>query len=85
MKTATVAVLTALCTLSTASPARGKRQFQADSNLDVSSSLQNILSNTHGSDLYAYPTDLTRGIIPASLPLSMLYTPLTNTETNPQP
>ncbi|KKY22208.1 putative alkaline phosphatase [Diplodia seriata] len=31
---------------------------------DVSSTLQNILQNTHGSDLYTYPTDLTRGIIP---------------------
>jgi hypothetical protein len=31
---------------------------------DVSSTLQNILSNTHNSDLYTYPTDLTRGIIP---------------------
>ncbi|KAL0258572.1 hypothetical protein SLS55_006069 [Diplodia seriata] len=33
---------------------------------DVSSTLQNILQNTHGSDLYTYPTDLTRGIIPVS-------------------
>lgn len=31
---------------------------------DVSGTLQNILQNTHGSDLYTYPTDLTRGIIP---------------------
>ncbi|ODH51054.1 hypothetical protein GX48_02839 [Paracoccidioides brasiliensis] len=29
-----------------------------------SSSLQNILKNTDRSDLYGYPTDLTRGIIP---------------------
>jgi len=31
---------------------------------DVSATLQNILANTHKSDLYTYPTDLTRGIIP---------------------
>lgn len=31
---------------------------------DVSGTLQNILQNTHGSDLYTYPTDLTRGILP---------------------
>jgi hypothetical protein len=34
--------------------------------LDISSSLQNILANTHGSDAYRYPTDLTRGIVPVS-------------------
>lgn len=34
---------------------------------DVSGTLQNILQNTHGSDLYTYPTDLTRGIIPVSI------------------
>lgn len=33
---------------------------------DVSGTLQNILQNTHGSDLYTYPTDLTRGILPVS-------------------
>ncbi|KAI9807741.1 MAG: hypothetical protein M1826_004462 [Phylliscum demangeonii] len=30
----------------------------------LSASLQNILANTDGSDLYRYPTDLTRGIVP---------------------
>lgn len=30
--------------------------------LDISQSLQNILSNSHNSDAYTYPTDLTRGI-----------------------
>ncbi|MCJ1313017.1 hypothetical protein MMC25_006693 [Agyrium rufum] len=34
---------------------------------DVSSTLQNILANTDKSDLYTYPTDLTRGIVPVSL------------------
>lgn len=33
----------------------------------VPTTLQNILSNTHGSNLYSYPTDLTRGIVPVSL------------------
>ncbi|KAK5278230.1 hypothetical protein LTR40_009410, partial [Exophiala xenobiotica] len=32
--------------------------------LDISTTLQNILSNTHNSDAYTYPTDFTRGIIP---------------------
>jgi hypothetical protein len=32
----------------------------------VSSTLQNILHNTDKSDLYTYPTDLTRGIVPVS-------------------
>ncbi|KIW13536.1 hypothetical protein PV08_08724 [Exophiala spinifera] len=32
--------------------------------LDISTTLQNILSNTHNSDAYTYPTDLTRGIVP---------------------
>lgn len=32
----------------------------------ISSDLQNILKNTHGSDAYSYPTDLTRDIIPVS-------------------
>ncbi|KIX09687.1 uncharacterized protein Z518_00768 [Rhinocladiella mackenziei CBS 650.93] len=32
--------------------------------LDISTSLQNILSNNHNSDAYTYPTDLTRGIVP---------------------
>ncbi|KAF2455631.1 PLC-like phosphodiesterase [Lineolata rhizophorae] len=31
---------------------------------EVSSTLQNILDNTHQSGLYRYPTDFTRGIIP---------------------
>ena len=35
--------------------------------LDISSSLQNILDNTHGSDQYTYPTDLTRGIVPKAI------------------
>lgn len=35
--------------------------------LSISESLQSILSNTHNSDAYSYPTDLTRGIIPVSL------------------
>lgn len=34
--------------------------------LDISDSLQNILSNTDNSDAYSYPTDLTRGIVPVS-------------------
>lgn len=33
----------------------------------VSQTLQNILDNTHGSTLYRYPTDLTRGIIPKDI------------------
>ncbi|EXJ93442.1 hypothetical protein A1O1_01834 [Capronia coronata CBS 617.96] len=32
--------------------------------LDIPAALQNILSNTHNSDAYTYPTDLTRGIVP---------------------
>ena len=35
--------------------------------LDISSSLQNVLDNTHNSDLYTYPTDLTRGITPKAI------------------
>ena len=31
---------------------------------DVSSTLQNILKNTDGSNKYKYPTDFTRGILP---------------------
>ncbi|KAF2734619.1 hypothetical protein EJ04DRAFT_512328 [Polyplosphaeria fusca] len=34
---------------------------------DVSSTLQNILKNTDGSNKYSYPTDFTRGIIPKPL------------------
>ncbi|KAF2113550.1 hypothetical protein BDV96DRAFT_495834 [Lophiotrema nucula] len=34
---------------------------------DVSSTLQNILKNTDGSNKYTYPTDFTRGIIPKPL------------------
>lgn len=34
---------------------------------DISATLQNILANTHGSNLYTYPTDLTRGIVPKPL------------------
>ena len=36
---------------------------------DISATLQNILQNTHGSNLYTYPTDLTRGIIPVCIQL----------------
>ena len=32
--------------------------------IPISSTLQNILDNTDGSDLYTYPTDITRGIVP---------------------
>ncbi|KZF20408.1 alkaline phosphatase [Xylona heveae TC161] len=32
--------------------------------LDVPAALSNILANTHQSNLYTYPTDLTRGIVP---------------------
>lgn len=42
--------------------------YQYNGYPDVSGTLQNILSNTHGSDLYTYPTDLTRGIIPVRIP-----------------
>ncbi|RMZ84010.1 hypothetical protein DV737_g1404, partial [Chaetothyriales sp. CBS 132003] len=35
--------------------------------LDISSSLQNVLENTHGSPLYTYPTDLTRGVVPKQI------------------
>lgn len=35
--------------------------------LDVSSTLQTVLSNPNHSLLYTYPTDLTRGIIPVSV------------------
>ncbi|THD00376.1 hypothetical protein EYZ11_000103 [Aspergillus tanneri] len=36
----------------------------------LQSGLQNILKNTHGSEEYGYPTDLTRGIMPDSTPRS---------------
>lgn len=59
------AALTALAALTLAKPSRShKRQSEQERNLDVSNGLQNILANTHGSNLYKYPTDLTRGIIP---------------------
>lgn len=45
------------------------RQYSYNEYPDVSNALQNILSNTHGSDLYTYPTDLTRGIVPVSHPI----------------
>lgn len=32
----------------------------------ITSSLQSILKNTHGSKDYGYPTDITRDIIPVS-------------------
>jgi len=38
----------------------------------VPTSLQNILDNTHGSSLYTYPTDLTRGIVPVSFLLNVI-------------
>ena len=37
--------------------------------LGISSELQNILKNTHGSKAYGYPTDLTRDIFPVSFSL----------------
>ena len=37
----------------------------ASSTPDISSTLQNILANTDRSNLYTYPTDLTREIVPA--------------------
>lgn len=40
----------------------------------VSSSLQNVLTNTHGSRDYGYPTDFTRGIMPVRLPVHSLPT-----------
>jgi ABC-type uncharacterized transport system permease subunit len=33
----------------------------------ITSSLQSILKNTHGSKDYGYPTDLTRDLLPVSL------------------
>jgi hypothetical protein len=33
----------------------------------ITSSLQSILRNTHGSSDYGYPTDITRDILPVSL------------------
>jgi hypothetical protein len=32
----------------------------------ISNTLQNILANTHKSNLYTYPTDLTREIVPVN-------------------
>lgn len=32
----------------------------------ITSSLQSILKNTHGSQEYGYPTDITRDILPVS-------------------
>jgi hypothetical protein len=32
----------------------------------ITSSLQSILKNTHGSNEYEYPTDLTRNLLPVS-------------------
>ena len=71
-----VVVATALANTVLASVSR--RQVQS-SNLpyDVPGSLQNILDNTHGSDLYTYPTDLTRGIIPKSTVLHDISSSLT--------
>lgn len=40
----------------------------------ITSSLQSILKNTHGSADYRYPTDLTRDLLPVSLPvLSIIH------------
>jgi len=67
MKTALAAAGVAVLSfsaLANPAPRPQKRQSQQDPNLGISSGLQNILANTHGSDLYTYPTDLTRGIIP---------------------
>ncbi|KAK3079967.1 hypothetical protein LTS18_003481 [Coniosporium uncinatum] len=47
--------------------AQQPNSFSDGSIPDVSSSLQNVLRNTHRSDLYSYPTDFTRGIIPKPL------------------
>jgi hypothetical protein len=33
----------------------------------ITSSLQSILGNTHGSKEYSYPTDLTRDLLPVSI------------------
>lgn len=38
---------------------------------DITSTLQSILRNTHGSKDYGYPTDLTRDLLPVSLPISI--------------
>lgn len=34
----------------------------------ITSSLQSILRNTHGSKDYGYPTDLTRDLLPVCMP-----------------
>ena len=44
---------------------------QAQSDLPLSGTLQNILQNTHNSDLYQYPTGLTQGIVPVRLSIAM--------------
>lgn len=36
----------------------------AQDTLPISSTLQKLLASTNGSNLYTYPTDLTRGIVP---------------------
>jgi len=80
------APLIAAATLSLAKPILNhhKRQSQRDPSLDISNSLQNILDNTHGSDLYAYPTDLTRGILPVRMSSPDPSSSLTcRVETNP--
>lgn len=60
---AVVATALALGTSAAPVPASGTAE-----GLDISTTLQNILSNTHNSDAYTYPTDLTRGIVPVSTP-----------------
>lgn len=50
--------------LFTAATAAPLHQSAVAETAGISHSLQNILDNTDGSDLYTYPTDLTRGIVP---------------------
>ncbi|KAL6251611.1 hypothetical protein RBB50_001821 [Rhinocladiella similis] len=56
-----VAVVTSLALGASAAPVPATDSAEG---LDISTTLQNILSNTHNSDAYKYPTDLTRGIVP---------------------
>jgi hypothetical protein len=58
-----VAVVTSLALGASAAPVPATDSAEG---LDISTTLQNILSNTHNSDAYKYPTDLTRGIVPVS-------------------
>lgn len=45
----------------------------ASSAAAVAPEFQNILQNTHRSNEYGYPTDLTRGIMPVSTTNYFLY------------